>query len=115
MEEERKKRKIENEEENEEEKMEEFFSLIKRTKDVRDRLYNKEKTEKKIDGEREKSIWNPTFQPEDFIEMGKSIHAGPSEKEFIEKKQDSQEATPLPPTPQEKDKASEHLDLNLSL
>ncbi|KAL2345597.1 hypothetical protein Fmac_006882 [Flemingia macrophylla] len=121
MEGERRKRKIENEEENEEEKMEEFFSLIKRTKDVRDRLsYNKEKTEKKND---ERSVWKPTFEAEDFNDMGKSIvstsHAGRPEKEFIEKRQHlQQEPTPLAPPEennQHKDNASEHLDLNLSL
>ncbi|TKY61585.1 hypothetical protein E2542_SST11436 [Spatholobus suberectus] len=124
MEGEGRKRKLEKEEENEEQKMEKFFALIKRTKDVRDRFY-KEKTDKKVDGERAGSIWNPTFQPEDFVdcgEMGKgnisASHAGPSKKELIEKKEDLQEATPLAPAAQnneEKDKACEHLDLNLSL
>ncbi|RDY06433.1 hypothetical protein CR513_09578, partial [Mucuna pruriens] len=117
MEGERRKRKIENEEENEEQKMETFFSLIKRTKDVRDRLY-KEKTDKKIEGERGRSsiIWNPTFQPEDFIDcekMGKnniisSSHAGPSEKELLEKNEDLQEGTTSTAAPhnEEKEKAN---------
>ncbi|QCD98399.1 protein NIM1-INTERACTING 1-like [Vigna unguiculata] len=130
MEGERRKRKIENEEENEEQKMERFFALIKRTKDVRDRLY---KENKKMDGEREKSIWNPKFEVEDFIDCGQimpesgkasgSHHhdlAGPSNKELRdEKKEDLQDATQLVPTEEqngeEKDKRSEHLDLNLSL
>ncbi|KAK7337665.1 hypothetical protein VNO77_18250 [Canavalia gladiata] len=128
MEEERRKRKLENEEENEEQKMEKFFALIKRTKDVRDLLF-KEKSDEGIKSEG--GIWNPTFQPEDFIdcrELGKSNvsapeHvAGPSKKEeeFIEKKECLQEATTVAPVAEnnedkEKEKASEHLDLNLSL
>lgn len=137
--EERRKRKIENEEENEEQKMEKFFALIKRTKDVRDRFYKEKLTDtKKIDGERAaagSTIWNPKFQPEDFIDSGEmakknniinivSGHdhaAAPSEKELIiEKKQDLQEATTATPAAaqdnEEKDKASEHfLDLDLTL
>lgn len=139
--EERRKRKIENEEENEEQKMEKFFALIKRTKDVRDRFYKEKLTDtKKIDGEKAaaggtSTIWNPKFQPEDFIDSGEmakknniinivSGHdhaAAPSEKELIiEKKQDLQEATTATPAAaqdnEEKDKASEHfLDLDLTL
>lgn len=136
--EERRKRKIENEEENEEQKMEKFFALIKRTKDVRDRFCKEKLTDtKKIDGEKAaaggtSTIWNPKFQPEDFIDSGEMAkrnninivsghghdHASPSEKELmIEKKQDSQEATPAAAQDnEEKDKASEHfLDLKLSL
>ncbi|CAJ1870124.1 unnamed protein product [Sphenostylis stenocarpa] len=133
MEGERRKRKIENEEENEEQKIEKFFALIKRTKDVRDRLY-KNTDNKKIDGERENSIWNPKFQAEDFIDCGEIMpksskisdphhhvhdHAGPSHQELIVKNEDLQDATQLVPAEEDnnekKDKTSEHLDLNLSL
>ncbi|XP_047156406.1 protein NIM1-INTERACTING 1-like [Vigna umbellata] len=130
MEGERRKRKIENEEENEEQKIERFFALIKRTKDVRDRLY---KETKQMDGERERSIWNPKFEVEDFIDSGEKMPetgkvsgshhhdlAGPSHKELVlEKKEDLQDATRLVQAEEdngeEKDKRSEHLDLNLSL
>ncbi|ESW35297.1 hypothetical protein PHAVU_001G223400 [Phaseolus vulgaris] len=132
MEGERRKRKIENEEENEELKMERFFALVKRTKDVRDRLYKENKDDnKKMDEVRERSIWNPKFEVEDFIDCGdmaKSsqvsgpLHhdlAAPSRKELIEQKEDFQDATQLVPAEEdngeEKDKRSEHLDLNLSL
>jgi len=119
---------MENEEENEELKMERFFALIKRTKDVRDRLYT---GNKKMDEEKERSIWNPKFEVEDFIDcrdMPKSSKvsdpdhhdlAGPSSKELIDKKEDFQDATQLVAAEEdngeEKDKRSEHLDLNLSL
>ncbi|XP_061366300.1 uncharacterized protein LOC133309530 [Gastrolobium bilobum] len=117
MEGERRKRKLENEEENEEQKMEKFLALIKSTKDVRD-LLSKEK--------KEKGIWNPTFQPEDFIdyrEFGKrnisAPHAaGPSEKEKEVKEYlpEAPIAAAAPATEnEEKEKASDHLDLNLSL
>ncbi|GAU11420.1 hypothetical protein TSUD_344110 [Trifolium subterraneum] len=136
MEGERRKRKIlEEEEENDEEKMEKFFALIKSTRDLLS------KPDKKVDEEKkEKTIWNPTFQLEDFIgseELGKSnvsvsvTHdtvAGPSsrkEKEvMIIEKECVQEAaattTIEAPSDQnedkEKQKASDNgLDLNLSL
>lgn len=132
MEGERRKRKIENEEENDEEqKIERFFALIKRTKDVRDRFY---KETKQMDGEREKGIWNPKFEVEDFVDSGEKMPetgnvsgshhhhdlAGPSHKELVhEKKEDLQDATRLVQAEEdngeEKDKRSEHLDLNLSL
>ncbi|KAK7379161.1 hypothetical protein VNO80_04614 [Phaseolus coccineus] len=127
-----KKRKIENEEENEELKMERFFALIKRTKDVRDRLYKVNKDDnKKMDEVRERSIWNPKFEVEDFIDCGdmpKSSQvsvphhhdlAAPSRKDLIDQKEDFQDATQLVPAEEdngeEKDRRSEHLDLNLSL
>uniref|UniRef100_A0A9I9CIJ6 Protein NIM1-INTERACTING 1 n=1 Tax=Cucumis melo TaxID=3656 RepID=A0A9I9CIJ6_CUCME len=76
MEGERKRRKLQNnekeeEEENEEEEEEEekkielFYALIQNTKAMRDRTkYSKELTEE----EKLKGVWNPKFQPEDFIE-----------------------------------------------
>ncbi|XP_027353268.1 protein NIM1-INTERACTING 1-like [Abrus precatorius] len=123
MEEERRKRKLENEEENEEQKMEEFFALVKRTKDVRDLLF-KENPDEKIEAKNKSSlIWNPTFQPEDFIDcgdLGKSDLSGPSkkEKELIEKREGLQEATTAAleaENNEEKEKESEDLDLNLTL
>ncbi|MCI06241.1 protein NIM1-INTERACTING 1-like [Trifolium medium] len=134
MEGERRKRKLlEEEEENDEEKMEKFFALIKNTRDLLS------KPDKKVDeGKKEKSIWNPTFQLEDFIgceELGKSnvsvsvTHdavAGPSsekEKEvMIIEKECVQEAaattTVEAPVDQIEDKekiSDNRLDLNLSL
>ncbi|XP_057439064.1 uncharacterized protein LOC130730931 [Lotus japonicus] len=135
MEGERRKRKLEAEEENEEQKMEKFFALIKSTKEAHDLLSSKEKTKAKC-------IWNPTFQPEDFIgfgELGKSNisahphHSGPSEKqkekEVIEKDylQEITTAAPAPAaalavaalapaaTEEEKEKTRDRFDLNLSL
>ncbi|MED6114205.1 hypothetical protein PIB30_078116 [Stylosanthes scabra] len=79
MEGERRKRKLESEEEkeeNEEEKMERFFALVKSTKEARDLLFNKDKTDNKIDEDEEalakkgKATWIPMFQPEDFIDYG---------------------------------------------
>ncbi|KAK7259017.1 hypothetical protein RIF29_24611 [Crotalaria pallida] len=146
MEGERRKRKIENEEESEEEKMERFFALIKSTKDVRDLLFNKEKTDnKKVSDDDEKakgiSTWVPKFQPEDFIEYGGEFgrrnnnivitttpHVGSSseketEKErevevIIEKEYLKEAATTEAvgqPAEAAKEKASDLLDLNLSL
>ena len=137
MEGERRKRKLESEEENEEQKMEKFFALIKSTKDVRDLLFNKEKTDKKVDEEglKGKATWTPTFQPEDFIDYGEfgrsnvstpHADAGPSEKEeqkvkeVIMEEEHLQEAAPgaaapAPELNEEKEKAGDHLDLNLSL
>lgn len=143
MEGERRKRKLEDEEECEEQKMEKFFALIKSTRDARDLLCStsKEKTDhnKVEENKKEKGIWNPTFQLEDFIgcgEFGKinnnisvtnHIAAGPSEKEkevvTIEKQYLQLEVTTAAEAPadesneeKEKEKASDdHLDLNLSL
>jgi hypothetical protein len=134
MEGERRKRKLfEEEEENDEEKMEKLFALIKSTRDLLS------KTDKKVDEEKkEKTIWNPTFQLEDFIgceELGKSsisvsvTHdalAGPSsvkEKDvMIIEKECVQEAaattTVEAPADQNEDKektSDNRLDLNLSL
>lgn len=133
MEGDRRKRKLEEEEENEEQKMEKFFALIRSTKDL---LSNKEKT---VEEKKEKGIWNPTFQLEDFIGCGcgevqggipgksdvsvTDHHAGPSEKEkeVMIEKENLQEVTITAVTvaPAEenevKEKASDPLDLNLSL
>ncbi|CAK8544532.1 unnamed protein product [Lathyrus sativus] len=134
MEGERRKRKIleEEEEENDDEKMEKFFALIKSTRDLLS------KPDKKVDeGKKEKGIWNPTFQIEDFIgceEIGKSNnvsfsvthHHGKagssSEKErevlMIVEKECVEEAaaTTLEDQNEEKEKTSDNgLDLNLSL
>ncbi|MED6193125.1 hypothetical protein PIB30_016010 [Stylosanthes scabra] len=80
MEGERRKRKLESEEEekeeNEEEKMERFFALVRSTKEARDLLFKKDKTDNKIDEDEEtlakkgKATWIPMFQPEDFIDYG---------------------------------------------
>ena len=99
MEGERKKRKMENEggEEDEEEKMEKFFALIRSTREVRNRLMRTganliEKEEgKKVEKDKALLVWNPTFQPEDFIDEedndkskssnpGATTPAGPSNK-----------------------------------
>lgn len=132
MEGDRRKRKLEEEEEeeNEEQKMEKFFALIRSTKD----LLSKEKTDNKVDEKKEKGIWNPTFQLEDFIGYGEPVgksnvsvtdhHAGPSEKEkegMTEKENLQEETTTAaaavaPAEENEvKEKASDSLDLNLSL
>ncbi|XP_022742070.1 protein NIM1-INTERACTING 3-like [Durio zibethinus] len=100
-----KKRKMENEkeeesdDEEEEEKVKKFFALIRSTREMRDRLRNvpngsKEEEEKKKKKQEEKSVaamWNPKFQPEDFMEDSKSKNplsvndAGPSSKREQEK------------------------------
>ncbi|KAG6701211.1 hypothetical protein I3842_08G154200 [Carya illinoinensis] len=88
MEGERKKRKMASEEgeDDEEEKIEKFFALIRSTREVRDRLkstgfneYSKDqKEEKRVEKEIKRiTVWNPTFQPEDFIEDGKSSKSTP--------------------------------------
>lgn len=84
---ERRKRKMNSQEEkddDEEEKMKKFFALIKSTREVRDRLRNnnnnnsnsniepnqEQKQERKFDivlGQKPAGIWNPIFQPEDFL------------------------------------------------
>lgn len=129
MEGERRKRKLEDEEEeNEEQKMEKFFALIRSTKD----LLSKEKTDNKVEEKKEKGIWNPTFQLEDFIGCGEvpvgktsvsvtEHHAGPSEKEkevTIEKENLQEETITEAAAAEENEvneKASDPLDLNLSL
>lgn len=66
----------EQEEENEEEKMEQFFSLIRNTREMRDRLRSSsglhvQEENKKMEAEKAvatAAAWNPTFQPEDFME-----------------------------------------------
>ncbi|KAJ7977829.1 protein NIM1-INTERACTING 1-like [Quillaja saponaria] len=114
MEGERKKRKLENEkeEEEEEETMEEFFALIRSTKQVRDRIRcgSNELKEKE---EKEGGIWKPSFQPEDFMEddkLSKSTdQAEPSNRKqkaaVAEKEVDKED----------KEKEGNGLDLNLSL
>lgn len=134
MEGERRKRKIleEEEEENEDEKMEKFFALIKSTRDLLS------KPNKKVDEEKkEKGIWNPTFQIEDFIgceELRKSSNvsvdakAGSSwekekevlmivEKECVEEAAATTFAADASEDQNEdKEKTSDNgLDLNLSL
>lgn len=119
MEAERRKRKIE--EENEEAKIEEFFALIRSTREIRDRLRrnsnqdNKKKTSdhnyhnKAING----SVWNPTFRIEDFLEDHKTTpvvirigQEGPSNQ-----KEGKEEGI----YHKEQDKGDNGLDLNLSL
>ncbi|KAL1350746.1 hypothetical protein AAHE18_06G047000 [Arachis hypogaea] len=137
MEGERRKRKLESseeeeKEENEEQKMETFFALVKSTKEARDLLFNKDKTDNKVDEDEEalkkgKATWIPMFQPEDFIDYGElgRRSAGPSEKEkeevVVMEKQHLQEAAaatveaPIPEINEQKEKTSDLLDLNLSL
>lgn len=129
---------------NEEEKMEKFFALMRSTREVRDLLMRnnpnkntnnddnnpKEGVEKKVVdvslSQRDKpaaGVWNPTFQPEDFLEgvhddefhninnhpRGTVINlAGPSKRgggeENNKEGQDNN-----------KDGGNDHLDLKLSL
>lgn len=120
MEGEKRKRKLENEDqESEEQQMEKFFALIKSTKDVRDRL-SKGKNEEKAP----KGVWNPTFQPGDFVDDEELARinisfshppaAGPSEKqeEAVEKELPELAAAE---NENNKEKASDNLDLTLSL
>ncbi|XVF05912.1 hypothetical protein REPUB_Repub06bG0002600 [Reevesia pubescens] len=124
----RKKRKMGNGEEKdieeEEEKVEKFFALIRSTREMRDRLRNvpngsKEEELEKKKLQEEKSVaaavWNPTFQPEDFMEedsKSKINHplvvndAGPSSKREQEQEQEKE-------TNEEGEDTG--LDLNLSL
>ncbi|XP_048324834.1 uncharacterized protein LOC125421095 [Ziziphus jujuba] len=78
---ERRKRKMnsqEEEEDDEDEKMEKFFALIKSTREVRELLRNTNSNESKQEqiqerkfdivlGQKPTGIWNPSFQPEDFL------------------------------------------------
>lgn len=56
-------------EDNEEQKMEKFFALIRNAKDVRDRLCKEKEDDdnKKVEEDKEKGVWKPNFEPEDFI------------------------------------------------
>ncbi|KAM7273335.1 hypothetical protein ACFE04_027999 [Oxalis oulophora] len=117
MENESKKRKMGDDDEDEEEKMEKFFALIKSTKEARDRLMGKSK-QKEDDDDKEKPIapWNPSFQPEDFMEKKPSsdvnkthdhqAQAGPSntQQDDNNKKEDSTQPS-----------TGNGLDLNLCL
>ena len=107
----RKKRKMGNEEEEkdddneeeEEEEEEKFFALIRSTREMRDRLRNvpngsKEEEEKKKQEEKSvAAVWNPTFQPEDFMEDSKSKNplvvndAGPSSNREQEQGKETEE------------------------
>ena len=81
----------------EEEKVDKFFALIRSTREMRDRLRNvpngsKEEEEKKKQEEKSvAAMWNPKFQPEDFMEDSKSKNplvvkdADPSSKREQEK------------------------------
>ncbi|KAF5946867.1 hypothetical protein HYC85_017095 [Camellia sinensis] len=88
MEGESRKRKV-GKDEDEEEKMEKFFALIRSTRDVRKRMVitDMEEEKKKKKGEEEKlpvGVWNPSFQPEDFMEGGggsQASLAGPSKRQ----------------------------------
>ncbi|XP_028779463.1 radixin [Neltuma alba] len=132
----RRKRRLDGEEEDsEEQKMEKFFALIRSTKEVRDRLSKERDSNKKLEEDKFKNIWNPTFQPEDFVpdyqDSGtRTTHpAGPSNEKEVDIVQDKEsepiaEAAPPPPPPPppppvHDEKANEEdkldLDLNLSL
>ncbi|KAK4273375.1 hypothetical protein QN277_021791 [Acacia crassicarpa] len=140
MEGERRKRKLENnEEESEEEKLEKFYELIRSTKDVRDRLANNKDKEDKKDSflEKDKGVWWPKFQPEDFTDdyyqqglirsphdssSNPSVRPSPStpakhdDVVQVTDKLPPQATAPAPPPQTEDDeKANDHVDLNLSL
>ena len=135
MEGERRKRKLQNEEENEDEKMERFYALIRSTKGVRDRL-SKEKETNKLEQDRlqgNTSVWNPKFQPEDFLDfqdfISETIHsstpaAGSSQVEAAVDKETegtatgtaTAKATGTVADDQDREiKGSDNLDLTLSL
>ncbi|KAK2661397.1 hypothetical protein Ddye_007930 [Dipteronia dyeriana] len=156
----RKKRKMENEEEeeeneeNEEEKMEQFYALLRNTKDVRDRLRsgstsstglhgspipsmeinnnnnnNKHDQEKKTQLEEKalSAVWNPSFQPEDFMEdrnvIAKSNTANLGSTSSTQLAASQEEKEEEPQQQQEEDDKKDggndnnnlDLDLNLSL
>ncbi|XP_041020248.1 protein NIM1-INTERACTING 1-like [Juglans microcarpa x Juglans regia] len=128
MEGERKKRKIlesEEGEDDEEKKIEKFFDLIRSTREVRDRLrsstgFNESKDQKEEKTRVEKEIkgitvWNPTFQPEDFIQDDKSSQSttpgatqqpGPSKSATKGNEEEDQDRS---------EDGNHGLDLNLSL
>ncbi|GLT88450.1 hypothetical protein SLE2022_064760 [Rubroshorea leprosula] len=109
---------MENEgEEDEDEQMQKFFALIRNTKDMHDRLRNVPQGSKEKEEEKKVAVWNPMFQPEDFMEHAKSEHlplptqaAGPSSsKKEQQRKEEEDDA---------KEKAEDEgsgLDLKLSL
>ncbi|KAL9429682.1 hypothetical protein AB3S75_031492 [Citrus x aurantiifolia] len=125
------KRKLQNEElqeqENEEEKVEQFFALIRNTKEMHDRLRNSEglKEEKEKEMEQEKkaakvsAAWNPTFQPEDFTEG--DINNINASKNFFSENQQVGSSSKIQENEEEKEKAearkeaNNELDLKLSL
>ncbi|XVE89519.1 hypothetical protein DITRI_Ditri20bG0003100 [Diplodiscus trichospermus] len=93
------------EKEEEQEKIEKFFALIRSTKEMRDHLRNRPNGSKEEEeGEEKKkqvaAAWNPTFQPEDFIEDSKfkkpsvandAPAAGPSSKTQHEQEKEAKE------------------------
>lgn len=131
------KRKLQNEElqeqENEEEKVEQFFALIRNTKEMHDRLRKseglKEEKEKKMEQEKAKAAaaarvsaaWNPTFQAEDFMEG--DINNINANKNFLGENQQVGSSFKSPENEAEKEKekaeakkeANNELDLKLSL
>lgn len=125
------KRKLQNEElqeqENEEEKVEQFFALIRNTKEMHDLLRNSEglKEEKEKEMEQEKkaakvsAAWNPTFQPEDFMEG--DINNINGSKNFLSENQQVGSSSKSQENEEEKEKAearkeaNNELDLKLSL
>ncbi|KAL9427043.1 hypothetical protein AB3S75_033765 [Citrus x aurantiifolia] len=125
------KRKLQNEElqeqENEEEKVEQFFALIRNTKEMHDHLRNsegvKEEKEKEMDQEKKaakvSAAWNPTFQPEDFMEG--DINNINGSKNFLSENQQVGSSSKSQENEEEKEKAearkeaNNELDLKLSL
>ncbi|KAL5582703.1 hypothetical protein UlMin_015145 [Ulmus minor] len=127
---ERKKRKIESEED---EKVEEFFALIRSTREALDSLRGdssgkeKECERNKAGAEKPTGVWNPTFQPEDFLvedNNGKrsttttttastlvliSDQPGPSNMELEQKEKEEEENI------KNVKQGDDELDLNLSL
>ncbi|KAL5582704.1 hypothetical protein UlMin_015146 [Ulmus minor] len=126
----RKKRKMESEED---EKVEEFFALIRRTREALDRLRGdssgkeKEYEQNKVDADKPTGVWIPTFQPEDFLvedNNGKrstttttpaatlvliSDQPGPSNMELEQKQKKEEENN------KKVKQGDDELDLNLSL
>ncbi|KAJ9180367.1 hypothetical protein P3X46_008625 [Hevea brasiliensis] len=119
MESDTRKRKIENVEEQEkgkeeqeleeddEVKMEKFFALIRSSRDLmrKDPNESKEKEEKKPEAA---AAWNPSFQPEDFIQdIFKDSQTDPGPSKTAEDEQEKQK--------KEEEEGDNGLDLDLSL
>ena len=120
---ERKKRKLdvgrarqEEGEKGEEAKMEKFYELIRSSKEITARL-NMINGERVKEEEKKKEAWNPTFQPEDFMEDGlnkilcpstTNNRAGPSDSKKREDDREREEGD-------DKGLGDDGLDLKLSL
>ncbi|PKI76092.1 hypothetical protein CRG98_003453 [Punica granatum] len=116
MEGDKKKRKAmeyDQQEADEDGKMEEFFALIRSTRDIRDHLIRSEAAPQEASkmNKREPNVWTPKFEPKDFAEGSRSCPAPPSETEEAgPSKEDDREDKE-----QGMRKDSSGLDLKLSL